>query len=119
LKDRQLKRARFTEDQIIGVLREHERGAKTADLARKHEPSGINRIYRHCREKALTVRKRRARRAVGSPAPILVESKSNARWSVNFVHDQLVCGRRSAAGGLRRSTAALSVTRTSIERLIA
>jgi putative transposase len=31
-----MKRARFTEEQIIAVLREHETGAKTADLARKH-----------------------------------------------------------------------------------
>jgi putative transposase len=31
-----MKRARFTDDQIIGVLKEHEAGAKTADLARKH-----------------------------------------------------------------------------------
>jgi putative transposase len=31
-----MKRARFTEDQIIAVLREHQAGAKTADLARKH-----------------------------------------------------------------------------------
>ena len=31
-----MKQARFTEDQIIGMLKEHEAGAKTADLARKH-----------------------------------------------------------------------------------
>jgi putative transposase len=36
LKDGLMKRARFTEDQIIGVLKEHGAGAKTADLARKH-----------------------------------------------------------------------------------
>ena len=29
-------RNRFTQEQIIGVLREHEAGAKAADLARKH-----------------------------------------------------------------------------------
>ena len=31
-----MKRKRFTEEQIIGILREHELGAKTADLCRKH-----------------------------------------------------------------------------------
>jgi putative transposase len=31
-----MKRIRFTEEQIIAVLREHEAGTKTADLARRH-----------------------------------------------------------------------------------
>ena len=106
------------EEQIIAVLREHEAGAKTADLARKHgiseatfsgadsaiggcsfccgsEPSGINHIYRLYREEGLAVRNRRARRkAVGTRTPILVEAKVNARWSLDFIHDQLACGRR-------------------------
>jgi putative transposase len=64
-------------------------------LRQSGERSGINRIYRLYREEGLTVRKRRARRrAVGTRAPILVAAQPNARWSVDFVHDQLACGRR-------------------------
>jgi transposase InsO family protein len=64
-------------------------------LRQAGEPSGINRIYRLYREESLTVRKRRARRrAVGTRAPIVVEAKANARWSLDFVHDQFACGRR-------------------------
>jgi putative transposase len=31
-----MKRKRFSEEQIIGVLKEHDSGVKTADLCRKH-----------------------------------------------------------------------------------
>ena len=41
------------------------------------------------------MRKRRSRRrAVGTRVPILVEARPNARWSLDFVHDQFACGRR-------------------------
>jgi putative transposase len=34
--DQTMKRKRFTEEQIIGVLKEHEAGVRTADLCRKY-----------------------------------------------------------------------------------
>jgi putative transposase len=64
-------------------------------LRREGEPSGINRIYWLYREEGLGVRKRRGRkRAIGIRAPILVEARPNARWSLDFVHDQMANGRR-------------------------
>ncbi|MBM1175573.1 IS3 family transposase [Microvirga arabica] len=64
-------------------------------LRREGETAGLNRVYRLYREEGLSVRKRQARRrAVGMRAPILVEAKANARWSLDFVHDQFANGRR-------------------------
>ena len=31
-----MKKSRFSEQQIVGILKEHEAGAKTADVCRKH-----------------------------------------------------------------------------------
>jgi transposase InsO family protein len=64
-------------------------------LRREGELSGINRIYRLYREEGLGVRRRKGRkRAIGVRAPILVEARRNARWSLDFVHDQMANGRR-------------------------
>ncbi|MGT2514556.1 IS3 family transposase [Sphingomonas panni] len=50
------------------------------------------RLYR---EEGLTVRRRKGRRrAVGARAPLPVLALPNQRWSLDFVHDQLVTGRR-------------------------
>ena len=50
------------------------------------------RIYR---EEGLTVRRRKGRkRAVGTRMPPPVPALPNQRWSLDFVHDQLVTGRR-------------------------
>ena len=83
LRDLANRRRRFGYRRLFILLRE------------QGEPSGINRIYRLYREEGLTVRKRKARRkAVGTRTPILVEAKINARWSLDFVHDQFAQGRR-------------------------
>ena len=64
-------------------------------LRREGETSGLNRVYRLYREEGLAVRKRRTRRkAIGTRAPLLVEARPNARWSLDFVHDQMNDGRR-------------------------
>lgn len=64
-------------------------------LRREGEPSGINRIYRLYSVERLTVLKRKTRhKAIGTRAPSLIEARANARWSLDFVHEQFACGRR-------------------------
>ena len=47
------------------------------------------------RRSSATVRKRKGRKhATGSQAPIWIEARRNAGWSVDFVHDQLADGPR-------------------------
>ena len=52
-------------------------------------------LYRLYREGRLTVRKRGGRkRALGTRAPMTIPQGSNQRWSLDFVSDSLVDGRR-------------------------
>lgn len=53
------------------------------------------RMQRLYREERLMVRKRRGRnRTTGTRTPILTVAAPNVRWSIDFVHDRLVSGRR-------------------------
>lgn len=53
------------------------------------------RLFRLYREEKLAVRRRGGRkRAIGTRAPMLVPMAPNERWSLDFVSDQLTCGRR-------------------------
>ena len=53
------------------------------------------RTERLYREEGLSVRRRRGRkRATGTRSPLVLPALPNARWSIDFVHDQLASGRR-------------------------
>ena len=89
-----------------GMLRE-----KLRDLAHQRRRFGYRRLHillrregltinrkktqRLYREEGLTVRRRKGRkRAVGARAPAPVPALPNQRWSLDFVHDQMITGRR-------------------------
>lgn len=53
------------------------------------------RTWRLDREKGLSVRRRRSRKqAFGTRAPLVTDAMANARWSVDFIEDQLADGWR-------------------------
>jgi hypothetical protein len=59
------------------------------------------RLFRIYREERLMVGKRGGRkRALGMRAPMPVPGLPNDRWSLDFVADQFVCGRRFRISGL-------------------
>jgi putative transposase len=63
----------------------------------RREGFGVNheRLFRIYREERLMVRKRGGRkRALAMRAPMPVPLAPNGRWSLDFVSDQFVCGRR-------------------------
>lgn len=60
------------------------------------------RLYR---EEGLSVRKRRGRKkATGTRAPLLTVATPNARWSVDFVHDQFAQPKAGGSGSSTSST---------------
>ena len=89
-----------------GALRErlrelaHQRrrfGYRRLHILLRRDGIMINRkkTQRLYREEGLTVRRRKGRkRAVGTRAPAPVPALPNQRWSLDFVHDQMITGRR-------------------------
>lgn len=72
-------------------------GYRRLHVLLRREGHVINRkkTQRLYREEGLSVRQRRGRkRATGTRAPLLSVAAPNARWSVDFVHDQFADGRR-------------------------
>lgn len=72
-------------------------GYRRLHILLRREGVDVNwkKLYRVYREERLTVRKRGGRkRALGTRAPMAVPQESNQRWSLDFVSDTLVDGRR-------------------------
>src|ERR1700761_1882191 len=64
-------------------------------LARQGVRVNRKKLYRLYKEERLTVRKRGGRkRALGTRAPMAIPQDRNLRWSLDFVMDTLVSGRR-------------------------
>jgi putative transposase len=72
-------------------------GYRRLGLMLKRQGIRLNhkKLYRLYREERLTVRRRGGRkRALGTRAPIAIPQDRNLRWSLDFVMDTLVSGRR-------------------------
>ncbi len=72
-------------------------GYRRVHVLLKREGFVVNhkRLFRLYREARLTVRRRGGRkRAIGTRAPMMIPMRPNDRWSLDFVSDQLTCGRR-------------------------
>ena len=72
-------------------------GYRRLHILLRREGVDVNwkKLYRVYREERLTVRKRGGRkRALGTRAPMTIPQGPNQRWSLDFVSDTLVDGRR-------------------------
>ena len=85
-------------ERLLQLAAEQRRfGYRRLHVLLRGEGHSLNRkkTQRLYREEGLSVRRRRGRkRATGTRAPVLVEARPNARWSLDFVHDQFGSGRR-------------------------
>lgn len=85
-------------ERLLALAKERRRfGYRRLHVLLRREGLFVNhkRLFRIYREERLMVRKRGGRkRALGTRAPMPVPLRPNERWSLDFVSDQFVCGRR-------------------------
>lgn len=85
-------------ERLVALARERRRfGYRRLLIFLRREGFVVNhkRLFRVYREERLMVRKRRGRkRALGTRTPMPVPALPNELWVLDFVSDQLVCGRR-------------------------
>ena len=88
-------------ERLKGLANQRRRfGYRRLQLLLRREGMGVNhkKLYRVYREERLVVRRRGGRkRALGTRAPMAIPQGANQRWSVDFVQDTLVDGRRFRA----------------------
>ena len=106
-----MKRSRFTDSQIIAILKQAEAGTPVSELCREHGISSAS-FYKWrskfggmdaalmSRLKELEEENRRLKKMYAEerlkrekPEPLSVPSGSNESWSMDFMHDQLADGR--------------------------
>lgn len=85
-------------ERLVAIARERRRfGYRRLHVMLRREGFVVNhkRVFRIYREEGLKVKKRGGRkRALGTRSPMPPAAAANDRWSLDFVADQFVCGRR-------------------------
>jgi putative transposase len=97
-----MRRGRFTEDQIIGVLREHEAGVKTAELCRKRGISDATFYNWKAKGGGMTVSEAARLRALADESRRLKKLLAESMLDVSVLKDLL---------------GAVSLTRTRLRRM--
>lgn len=93
-----MKKARFSEEQVVGILKQHEPGMKTADLCREHNISGATFHAWKAKYSGLEVNEAHELKRLVAPAA--------RRTAVSYTIEQYRIGERRACrlAGISRSS---------------